>query len=475
VLSPLLAAVFLLSTGASSAAGGRSFASVPAIDTAKMRSVRATALQLVDKGNFGPADSMLAVVDSAGLLDPYDVVRWIQVKGVLSEYGESGRLCCRLDGDAHLSSLARSRFLELLGEADMAGRREALERYSRCVLSQKSPDTLRLKAWLATVYADFGMYGEEDAVLFELDSKRFPSADAFLVSAQQRFSRRLFPQCITPAAAAFQRAGDQAKKSLAAAILYQCYLHSGTSDSASFWLSRASFSDPRLKAQAAAFLQEAGYLDRADSLIATLGQSVTRDTLVLRQVLLSGEPARAAGLAAKLTRDKDAAALWRVRTAVFSGNGAELAGWIDTVRFGPSGGYGAEVLSYRYKLERLKDAPEAMADFGAVEYCVWRKRPETVATRAFQAYPPAVQELLVCDIVKALADKRLFGDALKCAAQVPLEGAGAEFVYTYAEVLIRQGSVDEGSRILEKLMLSHPQDVFSGKARLLLLGLKKRS
>ena len=261
----------LFITGAAPAALGQNAVKpFSSVDTLRIKSIRNSALQSIDKGNPGQADSMLAIVDSAGLLDPYDMVRWIQVKGVLSMYNEAARLCCRVHGDSHLSSLARSRLVEQLADVDLPTRRDALAQYRSCVFSFKNADTLRLKLWLSSVYENFGMYTEADGLLFDLDSGRFPSAIQFLENAQRRFYQRLFSQSVTPAFAAYQRTADPALRSLVATILYQCYLLAGRSDSAAYWLSKASFTDPRYKAQAAAFLQEAGYFDKADSLISTL-------------------------------------------------------------------------------------------------------------------------------------------------------------------------------------------------------------
>ena len=144
------------------------------------------------------------------------MVRWIQVKGVLSMYNEAAWLCCRVHGDSHLSSLARSRLVEQLADVDIHTRRDALAQYKNCDLSFKNADTLRLKLWLSSVYENFGMYAEADGLLFELDSKRFPSAIQFLENAQRRFCQRLFSQSVTPAFAAYQRTADPAMRSLAA-------------------------------------------------------------------------------------------------------------------------------------------------------------------------------------------------------------------------------------------------------------------
>lgn len=330
-----------------------------------------------------------------------------------------------------------------------------------------------MKQWLSQTYGVFAMFAEQDGFLREIDSRHFPSAHDFLDISRERFALGFFTHAIAPAAEAYRRLDAVSEKSLAAAMLYQCYLQAGRPDSAALWLSRAALADPRFKAQAAAFYQAAGYLDKADSLIAAMPPCVMRDTLALRQLLFKGNVRRAQELSRGLKGDRDAAILWRARTSVFSGNGGELAGWIDTVLFKSSWEYAAELLGYRYKLEVLRDAPSALSDFGAIAYAVWLGKPQKAAMRSLAAYPPAVREMLVCELVAALAVKNLLAEAQKAASQVPLSQAGPELRYYWGDILIKQGAVGEGRTVLEQLILSHPDDVFALKGKVILVNLKK--
>jgi hypothetical protein len=218
-------------------------------------------------------------------------------------------------------------------------------------------------------------------------------------------------------------------------------------------------------------LQRAGFLDKADSLVATLPASVARDTLGVRQALFANNPSRARELARGLRGDRDAALVWTIRTNIFSGNGGDLEGWIDTVAMQPSGEYGREMLAYRYKLEVLKDAPQAYQNIGALEYAIWLGQPQKVAGMSFVAYPPLVRQMLVCDLVAALLEKNLAADAQKAALQVPPEEAGPELEFYKGDIFIRQGLIAEGSKVLEQLVLSHPDDVFAIRAKQVLANL----
>jgi hypothetical protein len=129
------------------------------------------------------------------------------------------------------------------------------------------------------------------------------------------------------------------------------------------------------------------------------------------------------------------------------------------------------MLAYRYKLELLKDASQAYQDFGALEYAVWLGQPKKAAGMSFAAYAPMVRQMLACDLVAALLEKNLVAEAQKVASQVPPEAAGPELEFYKGDILIRQGSIAEGSKVLEELVVSHPNDVFAIRAKQVLASL----
>lgn len=445
----------------------------PAPDRTQLKALRVQGLQCIEKGSLMEADSLLSMADSASLLDAVDMVKWMPVKAVLNRYDGAGMLCCRAgQKEPSLAYFACNTLYDMIKDQSVEIKRVALAAYRRCALSQKGCDTLRIRQWLSRAYGSFAMFTEETDLVRELDSRHFPSAGVFLAMARDRFSQGFFSPALVPAMEAFRRCDAAPEKSLAATIVYQCYLRLGKNDDAALWLSRASLSDGRFKTQAIAFLQDAGYLDKADSLITTLPAGPGRDTLALRRALRSGNVSRARELAQAI-KDRDAALVWKVRTAVFSGNGEDLDGWIDTVSFKPGWEYAREMLGYRYKLEVLKDAPSAYQDFGALEYAIWLSQPQKATALSFGGYPPTARQMLVCELVSALCEKKLLAQAQKAALQVPQAEAGPELQYYCGDILVMQGSVAEGAKILEQLVLSHPEDVFAGKAKIILKNLKR--
>jgi hypothetical protein len=458
-----------------------------ATNSAHLRTIRERGLAGIESGNLAEADSLLSLSDSAGMLSAHDYLRWLEVKAVLSDYKAAARLCCKIDArearEPRLSPMGRGRLLQMIEEQPAAVKREALAAYRGCALMSRGCDTLVFKQWLSRAYASFGLFAQQDSLLAQLDTKNYPSAQDYLDAAAERFSQGFVSEAVVPAQRAYDRAnglGERggAARSLTATMLFMWYRQALKPDSASHWLERASLSDERLKVPAIAFLQGAGMLDRADSLLATLRPSVIRDTLTLRQMLFAGDAKGAYSRAGRLPLARDAFVLWKTRTAVFSGNGNDLYGWIDTVSFAAASDGGEEILSYRYRLDMLAfvaaSAPQALHDFCALSYGLWRGKPDKTAALRFTAYPRDVREMLVCDIVKGFIRLGRFGEAQAAAATLNVDSAGPELRYYYADCCLRQGFLDKGAAVLEQLMLAFPNDVFSGRARILLANLKKK-
>jgi Tetratricopeptide repeat len=457
-------------------------APVHAVNFTDGRAIRERGIADLDKGSPAEADSLLRIADSAGILSAGDYLRWLDAKAVLSNYADAAGLCCKIDArEPRFSAVARGRLTQMTEEQPSAAKREALDAYRHCALSNPGCDTPGLKQWLSRAYASAGLFAQQDSLLVQLDTRQFPSAQDFLDAAEDRFSRGFVSEAVFPATRAWGRLADAdtAARSLAATMLFQCYRTALRPDSASYWLSRASLSDDRFRISAVAFLQSAGMLDRADSLMAGIRPTFARDTLLIRRLLYAGDPKGAYARSAGITRPRDAAAaaVWKARTALFSGNAADLDGWIDTVSFSPSSPAGEEILTYRYRLSvasTAASAPEALRDFGAIAYALWCGKPDKASLVGLSPYPRPFREMLLCDIVRAYGRAKRFDSARAVAEAAGLDSAGGELRYYYADVCIQQGYFDKGAAVLEQLMLADPNNVFSGRARLLLGSLKTK-
>jgi tetratricopeptide (TPR) repeat protein len=441
------------------------------IDRLTAQACRERGLADIDKGNLAEADSLLSVADSAGVLDGLDYLNWMPAKAALAGYAGAGVLCCKAGAvEPGMADVARIRLAELLKDRPVKTRGPALAAYRKCALSRPGCDTLKIKGWLLRVYEYSSMFAEAVDLLRELDTPRFPSARDFTGLARERLALGLVSEAVTPAEEAYHRSRDAEEKALAAAVAYQCYVKMGRNEAAAQWLPRAELSDPRFRAQAAAFLQRAGLLDKADSLIAGLPASLGRDTLMIRQALFTGDLAAAAQRAAALQGDRQARVIWKIRTSVFLGRADSLQGWLDTVTVASSWEYGREALAFRYKLEVLKDSPpDALGDFGAVEYALWLGRPKKAEAVPLSGREPAVRRMLACGIAAELLAQDFVDDAAKVLAQLPASDTTPELSYYRGEILIRQGFPAKGAEVLNRLVLSNPGDVFALRAKRLLL------
>lgn len=438
------------------------------------QAARSRGIADLDKGNIAEADSLLSAADSMGALDALDFLAWMPAKAALGRYFDAGVLCCKAGvKEPGLAAIACSRLYEMVRDKPAETRRLCLAAYRQCALSREQCDTLRIKEWLSRTYGSLGMFAEETDLLRELDTPHFPSANDFLDAARTRLAMGFAAEAVTPGMEAYRRLPAGAQKSLAATMVYHCFAVLGKTADAALWLPRAQLADARFRSQAAGFLQSAGLLDKADSLISSLPASLVRDTLAVRQALFSGNAERALKLSAALGQDRDAAGIWKIRACVFSGHADSLEGWIDTASPPKDPQYSREQLSYRYKLELLKDAPIALADFGVLEYSLWLGRPAQAPLASVSTYPAPVRRMMVCEVVSALLDKSQVSDASAALSKIPLSETGPEVDFYRGDILVRQGSIAQGSKVLEQIVLSYPDDVFAIKAKSVLAHLAR--
>jgi hypothetical protein len=124
----------------------------------------------------------------------------------------------------------------------------------------------------------------------------------------------------------------------------------------------------------------------------------------------------------------------------------------------------------------MEDFPEAWGVFGAVAYGAWLEQPERALTALTSAsldgFPVSVRQLLILDAAKALAQGKLYAQARALMERIPDSVASPEFRFNYAGVLINLGDGDSARKVLNELVLSRPDDVFAGKARIVLIGLE---
>jgi hypothetical protein len=441
---------------------------------------------LLANDNIREADSLCTAFDLTRFMGPFDLVKWLRIKGTLGQYGQAGRLACLATGkDPHFGPMLQYQLAEVVKDAKIDTVRAVLQAYVLCALGEGKCDTMAFKQWISGTYDRFGLYDEEVDALVSLDSKNHPSAQELLEAARQRFSRGLFSRAIRPALLAYARSTTVSQKTLCALLLYQSYAQTEKNDSAALWLAKVPLSQDSYKAEAITFFQRSRYFAKADSLIKTLRPSFMRDTLAIRQMLYDGNVKGATDAAAQAfqaqSRDKsnrNEAMLWRIRTLIFGGFIGAVLPLPDSINFTPSMNGAEEVLSDKYAFIMLQAYPSIWKDFGSIRLAAWAQRPD-IALRALgspelENCPAGVKDLLIIDGVKTLEAGKLFSEARAVLERTAPAAASAEHRYYYAEALLGAGAPEQARQALEELVLKFPGDVFSEKARIALLRLQNK-
>jgi hypothetical protein len=440
---------------------------------------------LLSQDELVRADSAYCALESECSLTPADLMKWMRIKAVLSQFSETGRIACLIVvKQADVAFLVQDQLIDLIKEAGIDTIRSLLREYCSCALSSRKQDTAAIRQWLAGAYDRFKLYDEEADALLKLDSKNYPSANDLYSGAQRRFARKVYRGTIQLALPAYTRLKDEASQSDCALMLYQSYAQTGKNDSAGLWLGKITMTRPENRARVIVFFQRTGLLAKADSLTATLPKSLLRDTLSVRQRLFAADFEGAAALAGRLAGTypadrKNELQFFRIRALLFGGKGDEAEALIDSAAFSPAMSGAEEFLSYKYRCAVLKTSPQAWNVFGSIAYASWLSRSDKAAQALsdpiLDACAPDVRQAIILDGALTLMADNRFGDARSVMERSGLSSASNEFRYYYGEVLYNIGAIDSARKVLEGMLLNHPGEVFSEKARIFLFRLNDQS
>jgi hypothetical protein len=422
------------------------------------------------------ADSLYMVFNATGRLDALDLLNWAEVRGVLGQYsGAAAALCQATRREPRLVTLVQSQLVHLLSDSDTDAVRAALGAYRDCAMSAPGTDTLALGRWLAAVYGRFGLLDDERSALVEIAGKKSDVRRQLLELSFSHLAQRHCRQAIAAALPVVRQVPGDNLSELASTVLYQAYDCAGVRDSAVIWLDRARPSAPETRVNATVLYQRAGMRGKADSVLSLLPDGLSKDTLRLRQFLLSGRPDSASSsLSSMKTRpwwraSDQTAQLWSVRTALFGGAFGSLQAALDSLRFEPSWAYAAEMIACRYYTERLKSDPAALADWACLEYALYRGGgKEGVGCLHPQASATSTGQIVALRLIRALLDEHEIALASRLASQLDTVKTVPEQTYYCAEILAAQGELNQARKLLEGLIGAQQRDVFSTKARILL-------
>jgi hypothetical protein len=443
--------------------------------------LRNAANRYMERGRLRSADSIYADADGKCILDAFDLMRWMKIKAIMSDYPAAGILACRIEKTGSQFSLfMRNQISEMLKDAGKDTAREVISEYFDCVKPLYPQDEKSLRLWAAEIYARFGLFDEEVAVINLTESAAAEYADYLMASAEKKFGNRLFNHSIKAALYAYPHLDGSNKKSGCAIMLYQAYNNTGRKDSAALWLQMAADSGENFKGEAATFFQKTGYLTKSDSIINKMHESFMRDTLVIRQKLYSGNTRAAADLCRKYATGKNdmntlnQLRIWEMLSLLFAGKYAEARTLTDSIRLIPKMSGLEKLLNARYILGILKYDPAACVMYGTIAYAAWLGKPEEIAaaidSKEIKGISSDSRNVIITEAVRTLVNEKMFKTAVNAIKECNTSAISPELLFYYGESLLFTGDIDAGMTELEKLILEFPDDIFSEKSRILIQG-----
>lgn len=439
------------------------------------------ARDLCDKGRHDAADSLYRSHYVPGKFDPGQLVVWAEIKGVLEQYSSAAALLCEgMRKEPRLAVLMQGQFARILADVDSSVAHTALDSFSACAFAPGDVDTLGMGRWLPQMYDRFGLYAQERAVLTRLAARSPDYHRRLMDLAQMNLIRRNYREAVESALLAYRSGATDDARTFCAAVLVQAYDRLGLRDSAVIWLDRARVSGQAGQVYAVILYQQAGLATRADSVMVLLPPGMTRDTLQLRQLFFAVRPDSALRAIGVMERkpwwqsDRRALLLWKARIALFGGDVTAFGLVIDSIPFSVNWEYASEVVGYRYQMRTLDGDEELFKGWGAIELALYRgafANAAAVLKHLPQAGGPVARSLGM-RVLRRLLDRGEVRLASDVAAGIDSAAAVPEQIYYCAEILVRQGGIAQGRRLLEQVILRNPQDVFSYRARILLEKLK---
>jgi hypothetical protein len=211
----------------------------------------------------------------------------------------------------------------------------------------------------------------------------------------------------------------------------------------------------------------------------TARQSFSRDTLEVRQRLFAGDIKGANDLVCVGRGWMDhprESLLWKARCLVFGGRYDDLSSLIDTIRLDPAWEYSRELLDYRYYMKLLSGSNGALEAWSAIECDLYTgKREQALQTIKGRVLPDDLRMALLSRITR---ETKIRNDTALIRRIFEEQGApvdSPELLYLYAEALANAGNGAQAQELLLRLIRDFPGDVFSQKARILLVKLRDQS
>jgi hypothetical protein len=446
------------------------------------------AYKLYNDGSMYTADTLLHIYDSEGKIDNQGLSLWIKIKTITKAYKEIPSLYCRLFNlvpqatnkkllhEALPGSMysLKIQFQQTLDESGKDIVPQILTGFKKCILSNQLRNDAELLRWLAQLSGNYGLYDDELEFTLAIQS----SDDGFSVSgeladiARNRFINKSFVHALKAGREAFRKAENNDDRTTAGSLVYQSFVALGLNDSALQWIHYAQLTNLNNLLNAINLYQMSGQITQAQALINKFPSSLIKDTLTIRQAIFSQNLRTAHELLQRndsLKNHTNELYLWNVRIALFNKESDNLMKLLDSIPDIPKFSGAAEVLGYKYRYFKLMDCPESLEAWQLIEYnsYIGKLMATPASVEQFQSDDGCKAE---CALVLAhrLYERKRNADALAVLSSVDESGVSAEFLYLKARCLYEQEKPVECKKLLEKILLDFPDEIYSDKARLML-------
>jgi len=422
---------------------------------------------LAAKGLFHIADTLYDIYDKEDKLNVFNWLKWAKLKNITGDNDAIGSLYCRIiSSESKLTPIALSQFRYLLKDQKMQVADSILSDFLRCFVYRSETDTVQIREWTSQTCSELGLYNRQIEILKTLNTENYPVyGDLFYVSTSHLSNKR-YRYAVDAAKVIYNNSREIENKQKAAFLIYESFRDQNLNDSALMWLKRVNLQSSKQMIDAATLYQNAGLYDKAQEIIDSIPRSYAVDTMLLRQFLFTGKRNEAYNMTKKGCCNKDL--LWTVRTALFEKKFLEVNNLLDSVSYDNITSKG-ELLSCRYWLQRLQGSSDLLDVWAQIEYNIYIGNFNDAVNLLSAVKESDRTWELALRVAKVLINRGDSQTALNLLKQHERSDISAEFLYSMAEAMLCLGETDKGRQILEKIMLEYSDDIYSGRARLLLL------
>jgi tetratricopeptide (TPR) repeat protein len=443
----------------------------------KNRSPDEAFMEMLDEGFPAMADTVFTIFDNDDILDKYDMARWARVKSVTGDYYKIPDLLCRslTSADRRFIEITLMQFSEILQETGPEITDTVVELFSRHCFSSLHMDDQEKStvfSWVIGTWGELNKYRKQiEFIKSSVPVEQEQSVLLYQLS-ESNYTRKNYIAAAAAASAAYNVKGDEKGKRQAAKIAFQSWVALNRSDSVMVWLERAGIENDIGRTEAVALYQNKGQIDKSRQLLDALPQSLSKDTLRIRQCLCANEKEEVAfALFEKsphLSQEPVLSEIWRLQLLLFYKKFATFQHEIDSLRMLQDWSYFPQLLRYRYWVQICGGQEDLLAIWAAVEYNNFTGKPQNSSVLfSGGSIAEPQRSLLALEVAKALSTQSAqevvrFFDACKDTFSDP------GVLYCKAEANLGAGNQNLTADLLQSIVMNYPFDVYSGKARILL-------